>query len=124
MRSRNGDSISVGLIRDKKEQNLNLSLPARKESSDVFEEESFGVEPAIEAESELQLSKLQSELASLRPQLQLAADESRRAVREMRDGLCREQQQIRQQTETQKKQLKRDLEHLRLQLSKMRGEWL
>ncbi len=124
VRSRNGDSISVGLIRDKKEQNLNLSLPARKESSDVFEEESFGVEPAIEAESELQLSKLQSELASLRPQLQLAADESRRAVREMRDGLCREQQQIRQQTETQKKQLKRDLEHLRLQLSKMRGEWL
>ena len=27
VRSRNGDSVSVGVIRDKKEQNLNLSLP-------------------------------------------------------------------------------------------------
>ncbi len=124
VRSRNGDSVNVGLIRDKKEQNLNLSLPARKESSDMFEEESLGVEPLIEAEGSLQMSKLEDELASLRPQMQLAADESRRAARELRDGLCKEQRQIRQQSEIQKKQLKKDLEQLRVKLSRMRGEWL
>ena len=40
-KSRNGNSVSVGVMRDKKEQNLNLTLPERKESGDLLEEESF-----------------------------------------------------------------------------------
>jgi membrane-associated protease RseP (regulator of RpoE activity) len=39
VRSRNGAAVSVGVIRDKKE-NLNLSLPERKETGDMMEEES------------------------------------------------------------------------------------
>ena len=42
VQSRNGASVSVGVIRDKKEQNLNLALPDRKESGDLMEEESLG----------------------------------------------------------------------------------
>src|SRR5579864_5694045 len=40
LRSRNG-SVTVGVIRDKREQNLNLTLPERKDSGEMFEEESL-----------------------------------------------------------------------------------
>src|SRR6202140_2509761 len=41
VRSRNGASVSVSVMRDKKEQNLNLTLPSRKESGELQEEESW-----------------------------------------------------------------------------------
>src|SRR3984885_2052023 len=40
VRSRKGNTVSVGLMREKKEQNLNLALPERKDSS-LLEEETF-----------------------------------------------------------------------------------
>src|ERR1700685_62369 len=39
VKSRSGNSVSVGVVRDKKEQNLNLTLPDRKESGDFIEED-------------------------------------------------------------------------------------
>src|SRR5580700_10387521 len=41
VKARSGNSVSVGVVRDKKEQNLNLALPDRKEkeSGDLIEED-------------------------------------------------------------------------------------
>lgn len=124
VKSRHGNSVNVGVMRDKKEQNLTLSLPERKESGDLIEEESFSDEPFIQAERALEMSELQNEIAKLRPQMELAAENSRKVARELRSELCKEQREIRQQTEKQRREVQRNLEHLRQQLRRMQEELL
>ena len=124
VRARNGNSVSVGVMRETKEQTLTLPLPARKESGDLLEEESFGVEPAISAESALELSKLGGELAQLRPQMELAAENSRKAAAELREEFRREQKEFLHQSEKQREQIRKDMENLRLRFRQMRGDWL
>lgn len=122
VRSRNGDSINVSVMREKKEQSLTLSLPSRKESSSLFDEETFQSTPLAQAESSLELSELRKELASLRPEMQVAAENSRKAARALRQELCREQAEFRQQTEKQREQVRKDLENLRIRLLRMKDE--
>jgi len=124
VRSRSGDSVAIVVVRDKKEQSLTLSLPARRESGDVIEEESFWDDPMFHANRELELSELQNEIAKLRPQMQLAEQTSRKAARELRKELCDQQKAFRQQSAQQRKQLQKDLENLRRELLRMRDEWL
>ena len=66
VKSRSGNSVNVSVMRDKKEQTLNLTLPARKEQSDLLDEEGFELVPEMEAETELKISELREELAQLR----------------------------------------------------------
>ena len=84
VRSRNGDSVSVGVMRDKKEQNLKLPICRRKESGDLWRKRALADEPLIQAESALELSKLQNEIASLRPEMELAAARPAKAA----EGSC------------------------------------
>lgn len=58
VRDRSGNSVSVAIMRDKKEQTLTLSLPSRKESGDLIREESFFDEPLIQAEKALELTQI------------------------------------------------------------------
>jgi membrane-associated protease RseP (regulator of RpoE activity) len=130
VKSRTGNTVSVGVIRDKKEQNLNLALPDRKENS-FFEEESLDT-PELNAESVLELSALQNEVAKLRPQMELAAENARKAAAEMRKSLCDGQRKLRerarQQAEEQGRALRHEQQHLRQQMERMReelrGSWL
>jgi serine protease Do len=125
VRTRNGGSVSVGVIRDRKEQNLNLTLPDRKESGVLLEEEeSLDGEPLIDAESTLELGKVNSEIATLRPQMELAVENSRKAAAELQKQLCQQQKEFRRQTERQKEQVRKDLENLWNELHRMRTDWL
>src|SRR5579863_3555979 len=124
VKSRNGNSVSVAVMREKKEQNLNLALPEHKDSSDLWWEESFENEPLIRAESALELSKLRNEIASLRPEMELAAENSRKAAGELRKQLRVEQEDILKQTEKQREQLRKDMQNFRHQLEHMRADWL
>ncbi len=138
VKSRDGAAISVGVVRDKKEQNLNLSLPDKKESGVLLEEESLQG-PLIDAESAVDLSELTQEVAELQPQMELAAEdlstsatELRTKLRsELRSDLCGQQTKLRHQAERlknqsrlQQRQLKRDQEKLKLQLNLLRQERL
>jgi len=125
VRSRNGAAVNVWVIRDKKEQNLNLALPDRKESGAVLEEESLEG-PLIDAESAVELSQFEQYVAQLQPEMELAED-SRTSVRELRNELCKQQRSLRQQTEKvrnqsrlQQEQFKRDQEKLKMQLDQLR----
>ena len=60
LKSRNGGSVSMGVIREKKEQNINLTLPERKESGEVIEEEESVEGPLMDAESAVELSRVGS----------------------------------------------------------------
>jgi serine protease Do len=124
VKSRNGNSVSVGVMRDKKEQNLNLALPERKESGDLWEEESFDENQEIQAESAVELSEAMAQVARLRPVIALAAENARKAAASTVKDLCKQRVEIRQQTEKARKQAQKDLEHLRLQLERMRDDLL
>ena len=124
VKSRSGDSVSVGVMRDKKEQTFNLTLPAKKEQSDLLDEEGFELAPLIQAESLLKMSELREELAQLRPQMELAAESSRQAAEQLKNQVCREQQQIRKQAEKQRKQIEKDMRELQRELQRLREDWL
>jgi len=116
--SRSGGSVSVGVIRDKKEQNLTLTLPERKESGELLEEESSD-DTLIDAESAVDLSELQQEVAEVGPEIELAREDARTAVRELRKDLCGHQKKMREQAQKLKdqsqmmqRQLKRDQQRL------------
>jgi len=132
LHSHGAGSVSVAVIRDKKEQTLTLTLPEHKESGEVIEESLEA--PELDAERQLELSEVQNELAKLQPQMELAKEESRRASEEMRKALCAQQKAMKEQVEKwsheygtkfqeefqkNREKLQQEMEQLRLQ---MRGD--
>src|SRR5436309_13268894 len=86
VRARSGNSVKVGVIRDKKEQSFTLSLPPKKESGDLIEEESFWNEPLMQAQAAVEMTELRTDLmAKLCPQMELARANSLKAAAELRD---------------------------------------
>ncbi len=63
LRSTTGASAAVTVVRDKKEQNLTLTLPARKESGSMIEDSLDIDVDGLTAESQKELSRLGDELA-------------------------------------------------------------
>jgi serine protease Do len=133
VKSRNGDSVSVGVVRDKKEQNLNLTLPESKESGDLMEEESD--DSMIDAESRFGLGELKDEIAKVRPELELAVEEADDAVAEVRKSMCSQQKKMIKQAEKMKEtfqpqmeEFKQEQEKFKMKLDRLReemsGDWL
>jgi C-terminal processing protease CtpA/Prc len=123
VKSRSGNSVSIGVVRDRKEQNLSLTLPEKKESSSWWQEESFE-EPYVNAESAYELSQLQYELAKIRPQAMMmydaAAQKSHEAMEAAKKSACNAQKNIREQSEKQREEIRRDQRVLRNSLEHMR----
>jgi serine protease Do len=133
LRSHGAGSVSVSVIRDKKEQTLTITLPAPKDSGRIIEESLEA--PEFDAETQTELSEVQNEIAKLRPQLELAAEDARKASAEIRQA-CQEQQKqmreqeqrlreiqpkVREELEKSRQKLRQDMERLRHQ---MQGDWL
>jgi serine protease Do len=120
MHSRDSGTVSVGVIRDKKEQNLNLELPPHGDSGALIEEDSLD-EPLLNAETELEVSKLEGELAEVQPDMNLILDESARAeqaVDALRQATCVQQRaeqmkQLDEKTGAQSEALKSALDQMR-----------
>jgi serine protease Do len=127
VKSRSGNSVSVGVIREKKEQNMSLSLPEKKESSNWWQEESFDEQP-LNAESAYELSKVQSELAKIRPQAALAWDKASqefgKSAEQSRKSACELQQKLRQETEKQRQETRRDQRELKNRVERLRQQVL
>ena len=100
LRSRNAGAVTVNVIRDKKEQNLSLPLPERKESGEI--EESLEM-PEIDAETRVELGEVQEEMAQLAPQMELAV-KGMQSAKESARGMC-SHTAVRQQMEKVKKEL-------------------
>lgn len=124
VKSRTGDSVSIGVMRDKKEQTLNLSLPEKKESSDFLDEESFFSEPLIQAESLVDLSEVRDQLAQLQPLMELAIEKSHAATQKLRKDFAKEQKDLCRQTQKQREQLRKDLDQLRWEWRELREDLL
>jgi len=133
LHSRQGGSVAVGVIRDKKEQTLTITLPERKESGDLIEESLEAPELDADMQAE-ELSDLRNELAKLQPQMALAAEQARKASSEMSKSLCDQQKmkkqaeklsrelapKVQEELEKGREKLQQQMEELRLQVS---GDW-
>ena len=130
LHSHSAGSVGVGVIRDKKEQTLTITLPERKESGEMIEESLEA--PELDAETQTVLSEVQNEVARLQPQMELAAEQTRKASAEMLKSLCDQQKQIKEQAEKFRQELgpkvqeelekglenlQQKMEELRLQMS-------
>jgi membrane-associated protease RseP (regulator of RpoE activity) len=145
LRSGSSNTVTVGIIRDKKEQNLTLSLPERKDSGELIDE-SYDV-PDIEAETNIDLSVVGGEIAKMEPQMQFAIQESRKALEDVkpeiekavRDAsrqaqreLCNQQQALRREMLRMQRQLHRQqqefLKQNKKQMERIRhevkGDWM
>jgi len=67
IRSSSGNTASVTVMRDKREQNLTLTLPAKKDSGSLLED-SFAF-PELSAETEQALNRLGDEMACMQPNM-------------------------------------------------------
>ena len=144
MRSRDKNSLNVVVMREKREQNLTLSLPDKKDTGDLFNETL--VLPEVDADA-LSLVAMDTEMAQVRPQFEFAFDEANRAMKsvspqiviDMEDGIdqvqkdsCTEvkddddqqelQQDMRERLEEQREQLQEQREELREQQQELREQ--
>jgi hypothetical protein len=119
LRSTSKGTVNVGIIREKKEQNLTLSLPERKDSGELLEETYEG--PDVEASVESQLART-NELAQLQPQMQYAIQESRRELDKIRPEIENAQRQAREAVERQRPQIERAMREAQAASQKMQHE--
>ncbi len=116
LRGRDNTAVPVSIIRDKKEQTLTLTLPERKQSKNL-EEMSDQIE---EDAKTIDLSEVQSEIAHLRPQMELAAREVQNEMQKMKPELEKYQHELsehskefRNQAEKIKREAARQAEQFR-----------
>lgn len=122
LHTRSAGSVTVGILRDKKEQTLTLTLPERRDSGSRFEEESVDL-PELDAETDVDLSEVQDEIARLQPYLQAASrvaeEDARKAADEVRKSMCEYEKQMKEQSE----QLRKEVEpEVRKEMEKSRRE--
>jgi serine protease Do len=130
VRARSGNSVSIGVVRDRKEQNLNLSLPDRKDSGDL-QDESFDLRDfdADVADREVALAKYREEIAKMQPQLDLArenarkyTEDARKYAEDARKAACDETKRLREESEKQRELLRKQSEEMKKQIERMRQD--
>jgi serine protease Do len=100
-------SVKVAVIRDKKEQILTITLPARKDSGEMIQESMEA--PDLDAETEIELSEVRDEIAKLRPEMELVREESQKASAEVRTSVCDHEKQMREQAEKLSQQVRSEV---------------
>jgi serine protease Do len=78
MHGRKSSTVTVSIIREKKEQNITLTVPERNQSDLLDTDETFE-EPDVDAETVIDLSEVQSEVARVQPEIERAVRQARRA---------------------------------------------
>jgi len=121
LRSSSNGTVTVGIIREKKEQTITLPLPDRRDSGDLFEE-SFDAPEVDATEMQMNLSQVREELAQVRPQMQYALQESRRALEKIGPEIERAQRAAQEEVERQRPEIERALRQARSATEQARRE--
>ncbi len=107
IRSKSG-AISIGVVRDKREQNLTVTLPQRKESGELFSDDDEDI-------TQLALLK---ELPEINAATQKAIEEARKEVEASRGEYEKAMQEARKELEKSMKEQQKDMEKLQKELQK------
>jgi membrane-associated protease RseP (regulator of RpoE activity) len=102
IRGRKDNTVTIGIIREKRQQNLTITLPDRKQG---MIEESMGT-PETGADISIDLSNLHTQLAQIRPQMELA-------IRTNVDVHVRkEMETVKKEMQGQQNEMKMQMKHL------------
>jgi serine protease Do len=96
VRGRKGNSVTVSIIRERKEQNLTLTVPDRNQSQLLDMDEDLEL-PDTDAEAVIDLSEVQSEIAHLKPEIERAVRVIRPSVEEATKELRAHEEELQQQ---------------------------
>jgi serine protease Do len=108
LRSRKDNTASISVIRDKKEQTITIILPERKQS-DLFPESTDIELPEIDAETREEISKMESQMAHLKP--------------EMEEAINRQMKELKPEIERQTREAKRRSEEISRQMRDVQRQW-
>lgn len=119
LRSTKGTSVSVGIIRDRKEQHFTFTIPVHDQSR--MQEESFAF-PQISKNTKIEMRELNAEMTKLRPQIKSAVQQAQEATAQIRGSFDKEQikkqvEEIRQQKEKVHHQLEIEMQNLRQRIT-------
>jgi len=108
MHGRKSSTVTVSIIREKKEQNLTLTVPERNQSELLDTDETLEA-PEVDAETVIDLSEMQSEMARVGPEIERAIREVRRArpsIEEATRELREHQEELKQEMREVERELK------------------
>jgi len=108
LRSRKDNTASISVIRDKKEQTISITLPERKQS-DLFRESTDVEIPEIDAATREELSKMESQMAHLKP--------------EMEEAINRQMKELQPEIEHQTREAERRARDVERQMRDVQRQW-
>jgi membrane-associated protease RseP (regulator of RpoE activity) len=114
MHGRKSSAVTVSIIREKKEQNLTLTVPERNQSELLDTDETIAV-PDADAETVIDLSDVRSEMARVKPEIERAVREFRK-VRPNVDDATREQCNQQEELKQEMRELERELNNQQLEM--------
>lgn len=120
LHGRKSSTVTVSIIREKKEQNLTLTVPERNQSEILDMDESLEL-PDADNETVIDLSDIQSEIARVRPELERAV----REVRKIKPGIERDLREHQEELKQEMRELERELkdEELEIQENQKVAPW-
>ncbi len=119
---RSAGSVAIGILRDKKEQTITLSLPPQKQSGDLFESFAF---PDVDIEANFDFSEMKIQLDDIRPQIAFAniqpeidkaMEQARQSLHQAQKQWASQQKQLRRQQEDLQKQMREQHKHIQKQI--------
>jgi len=122
IRGNRSAKLTVGIVRDHREQNLTISLPETSRNHSALRIPSAVVDLDLDSE-DLDLETLRTEVAELGPELEkvqtMALEEARQALQESRKELDRNQKEIHRAIDEAKKNLDRAMKDWQKQLDEV-----
>jgi serine protease Do len=115
LRSHKETTANIGILRDKKEQTITLTLPERKQS-ELFGE-SFEA-PEIDADIDVELSDLRSELAQLKPEMEEAVNKEMERVKPDIEQARREAMRSKEEVRRQMREVQREMRDYKQRIKK------
>lgn len=114
LRSSTGGAAAVTVMRDKREQNLTLTLPEKKDSGSLLED-SFDV-PDFTAEMEQAINRAGDEIARLGPAITEKVQQQTRCLRDMEKRLQERQQEIQEEQQERQQEMQEEQQEMREKL--------
>jgi serine protease Do len=107
--SKESNTASISILRDKKEQTITLTLPERKQSQ--LNSESLEI-PEFDAET-LDLGQLESEWARIGPEMQEAIQRISPEIQQKQKELCSQKRDLQKQMREMQRQMRDHLRQMR-----------
>ena len=119
LHNRKDSTVGVGIIRDKKEQTVTLTLPDRKQSEVI--NETLEV-PDFDVETQIDLRQATDELKRIKPEIERSAEELKRFKTAEIERLMPEIEQSTRELREHKEELQKEMQELKRQFSNSSSE--